>query len=68
MAVIKKYLGILPTNIYCTKIASKIARTYTDKHGLRELCKELLGVEISKQQQVVTGADTLSKSNKICCK
>ena len=62
MAVIKKYLGILPTNIYCTKIASKIARTYTDKHGLRELCKKLLGVEISKQQQSsYWGADTLSK-------
>ena len=63
MAVIKKYLGILPTNVYCTKIASKIARTYTDKHGLRELCKELLGVEISKQQQSsYWGADKLSKN------
>ncbi|MAJ24298.1 MAG: ribonuclease D [Rickettsiales bacterium] len=51
LAIIKKYLGVLPRNIYCTKIASKIARTYTDKHGLRELCKELLNIEISKQQQ-----------------
>ena len=51
LAIIKKYLGVLPTNIYCTKIASKLARTYTDKHGLRELCKELLNIEISKQQQ-----------------
>ena len=51
LAIIKKYLGVLPKNIYCTKIASKIARTYTDKHGLRELCKELLNIEISKQQQ-----------------
>ena len=51
LAIIKKYLGILPRNIYCTKIASKLARTYTDKHGLRELCKELLNIEISKQQQ-----------------
>ena len=63
LAVIKKYLGILPTNIYCTKIASKIARTYTDRHGLRELCKELLGVEISKQQQSsYWGAEILSKN------
>ena len=44
LAIIKKYLGVLPTNIYCTKIASKLARTYTDKHGLRELCKELLNI------------------------
>ena len=51
LAIIKKYLGVLPKNIYCTKIASKLARTYTDRHGLRELCKELLNVEISKQQQ-----------------
>ena len=38
-------------NVYCTKIASKIARTYTNNHGLKDLCKELLGVEISKKQQ-----------------
>ncbi len=63
LAVIKKYLGILPTNIYCTKIASKLARTYTDKHGLKELCKELLGKEISKQQQSsYWGTKILSKS------
>lgn len=51
VAVIKKNLGVIPTPIFCTKIASKLARTYTDRHGLRELCKELLSVEISKQQQ-----------------
>ena len=51
VAVIKKNLGVLPAPIFCTKIASKLARTYTDRHGLRELCKELLSVEISKQQQ-----------------
>tara|TARA_A100001011_G_C14291793_1_gene836527 strand:- start:1049 stop:1663 length:615 start_codon:yes stop_codon:yes gene_type:complete len=63
LALIKKYLGILPSNVYCTKIASKLARTYTDKHGLRELCKELLGIEISKQQQSsYWGANTLSKN------
>ena len=51
LAIIKKYLGVMPAPVYCTKIASKIARTYTDKHGLKEICKELLNVEISKQQQ-----------------
>jgi len=63
LGVIKKYLGIMPSNVYCTKIASKIARTYSDKHGLRELCRELLGVEISKQQQSsYWGAKNLSKN------
>ena len=63
LGVIKKYLGIMPSNVYCTKIASKIARTYSDKHGLRELCKELLGIEISKQQQSsYWGAKNLSNN------
>ena len=63
VAVIKKNLGILPTPIFCTKIASKLARTYTDRHGLRELCKELLNVEISKQQQSSDwGSKDLSKA------
>ena len=63
LAIIKKYLGVLPTKIYCTKIASKLARTYTDKHGLRELCKELLNIEISKQQQSsYWGGSKLSKN------
>ncbi|MBF96436.1 MAG: Ribonuclease D [Alphaproteobacteria bacterium MarineAlpha9_Bin4] len=51
VAILKEYLGVLCKSIYCTKIASKLARTYTDRHGLKELCKELLNVEISKQQQ-----------------
>ena len=51
MAAIKYALGIGLENIYCTKIASKIARTYTNNHGLKDLCKELLSVEISKKQQ-----------------
>ena len=55
MAVIKKYLGILPTNIYCTKIASKIARTYTDKHGLRELCKNYRSKYQSNNRVVTEG-------------
>ena len=63
VAMLKKYLGVLCNSIYCTKVASKLARTYTDKHGLKELCKELLNVEISKQQQSSDwGKMTLSKS------
>ena len=46
-----QYLGVVPEPLYCTKIASKLARTYTDRHGLKDLCSELLGVELSKQQQ-----------------
>lgn len=51
VAVLKAYLGV-PTNpIYCTKIVSKLVRTYTDRHGLKDLAAELIGVELSKQQQ-----------------
>ena len=51
MAALKHALKIDIKNVYCTKIASKVARTYTNNHGLKDLCKELLGVEISKKQQ-----------------
>lgn len=51
ITAIEKYLGIMCTPIFCTRIASRLTRTYTDKHGLKDLCSELLGVEISKQQQ-----------------
>lgn len=51
LAAIKKYLEIDLENIFCTKIASKLVRTYTDFHGLKELCRELLGIQLSKQQQ-----------------
>lgn len=51
IAVLSAYLGVECRPVYCTKIASKLVRTYTDKHGLRDLCREVLGVEISKQQQ-----------------
>ena len=51
VAVLKRYLGVDTRPIYCTKIASKLARTYTDRHGLKDLCSELIGVELSKQQQ-----------------
>ena len=51
VAVIQRYLGITCTPIYCTKIASKLARTFTDRHGLKDLCRDLLGVAVSKEQQ-----------------
>lgn len=51
LAAIKKYLEIDLENIFCTKVASKLVRTYTDSHGLKDLCRELLAIQISKQQQ-----------------
>jgi ribonuclease D len=51
MGVLHHAFGVMAAPVYCTKIASKIARTYTDRHGLKDLARELLGVEISKQQQ-----------------
>ena len=51
VAVLEHNIGPIGGNIYCTKIASKLARTYTDRHGLRDLCRELLRIDISKQQQ-----------------
>jgi ribonuclease D len=51
VAVIEKHLGVVFHNIFCTKIASKLVRTYTDSHGLKDLCRELLAVNLSKQQQ-----------------
>ncbi len=63
VAVIEKYLGLTVTPIYCTKIASKLVRTYTDRHGLKELCRELIGKDLSKQQQSSDwGADTLTEA------
>lgn len=63
IAVIEKYLGIETTPVYCTKIASKLVRTYTDRHGLKDLTSELLGIELSKQQQSSDwGAAKLSDS------
>lgn len=51
IAVIEHYLGVTCAPVYCTKIASRLVRTYTDRHGLKNLCQELLGIDISKQQQ-----------------
>jgi len=62
LAVLKKYLDIEVNNIYCTKIASRIGRTYSDKHGLKDLCKELLNIELSKAMQSSDwGAEELTK-------
>ncbi|MGA7324497.1 MAG: ribonuclease D [Rhodomicrobium sp.] len=51
IAVLLHYLGVTTRPVYCTKIAAKLVRTFTDRNGLKDLCRELLGVEISKQQQ-----------------
>jgi ribonuclease D len=51
MAVLKNRFGVVTGPVYCTKIASRLARTYTDRHGLKDLVRELLGVDMSKQQQ-----------------
>ena len=52
LGVLFETFGVMPTPVYCTKIASRLARTYTDKHGLKDLVRELLGVELSKQLQL----------------
>jgi ribonuclease D len=51
VALIRQYLGVAMQPLYCTRTASRLVRTYTDKHGLKDLCRELLGVDLSKQQQ-----------------
>jgi ribonuclease D len=51
IAVLHHYLGVLTGPVYCTKIASKLVRTFTDRHGLKDLCRDLLGIDLSKQQQ-----------------
>ena len=61
LAAIEHYMGVTAAPVFCTKIASKLVRTYTDRHGLKDLVRELLGKEISKQQQSSDwGADALS--------
>jgi len=65
-AILKHYLGVECTPLYCTKIVSSLVRTYTDKHNLRVLCQELLGVELNKQQQSSDwGSDTLTEEQKV---
>src|SRR5688500_1286692 len=61
VAVLEHAFGIMPQPVFCTKIASRLTRTYTDRHGLKDLCAELLGVSLSKAQQSSDwGADPLS--------
>ncbi|MBV9540284.1 MAG: ribonuclease D, partial [Alphaproteobacteria bacterium] len=63
VAMFKQYLGVVTAPIYCTKIASKLVRTYTDKHGLKDLVREVLNVDLSKQQQSSDwGATELSEA------
>ena len=66
IAVLRHGLGVRCAPNYCTKIASRLARTYTDRHGLKDICRELLGVDLSKQQQSSDwGAETLSDAQKV---
>lgn len=61
LAVLSRTFGVMPGPVYCTKIASRLTRTYTDRHGLKDLARELLGIDMSKQQQSSDwGADTLT--------
>jgi ribonuclease D len=61
LAMMAQAFGVMAGPVYCTKIASRLARTYTDKHGLKDLAREVLGVDLSKQQQTSDwGADSLS--------
>lgn len=63
IAALKNAFGVTTAPVYCTKIASKLVRTYTDRHGLKFLLQELLGIDISKQQQMSDwGAETLSEA------
>jgi ribonuclease D len=65
LASIQRYLGVMAEPVYCTKTASRLIRTYTDRHGLKDLVKELIGTEISKQQQTSDwGAPELSDAQK----
>ena len=63
LGILYKSFGTMPAPVYCTKIASRLVRTYTDRHGLKDLCRELLSVDLSKQQQSSDwGAETLSQA------
>ena len=65
IATLKLHLGVDTQNIYCTKIASRLTRTYTDRHGLKDLVRELLGIELDKQQQSSDwGAHVLTEQQK----
>lgn len=65
VAALYQYLKVLTQPIYCTKIASKLTRTFTDRHGLRDLCKELLSIDISKEQQTSDWGNTVLNSEQL---
>ena len=66
IAAVARYLNVSCAPVYCTKIASKLVRTYTDRHGLKDLCRELLGFDLSKEQQSSDwGAAELSKDQQL---
>ena len=63
IAALYRAFGVMATPLYCTKIASRLARTYTDKHGLKDLVREMLGIDLSKQQQLSDwGAEQLTEA------
>jgi ribonuclease D len=63
LGILHQSFGVMPSPVYCTKIASRLARTYTDKHGLKDLTRDLLGIEVSKQQQLTDwGAEDLTEA------
>jgi ribonuclease D len=63
VAVLQRYLGVTCRPVYCTKIASRLTRTFTDRHGLKDLCKDVLGIPLSKEQQSSDwGAEALSEA------
>lgn len=65
LGILQAYLGIMPGPIYCTRTASRLVRTYTDRHGLKDLVKELLNIDLSKQQQTSDwGSDELSDAQR----
>ena len=63
LALLYQTFGVMPAPVFCTKIASRLTRTYSDKHGLKDVVRDLLGVDLSKQQQLSDwGAETLSEA------
>src|SRR6202163_1838692 len=63
LGILLQTFGVMPGPVYCTKIASRLARTYSDKHGLKDLTRDLLGIDVSKQQQLTDwGAEDLTEA------
>ncbi len=65
MGILRHTLGVMPRPVYCTKVASRFARTWTDRHGLKDVCRDLLGVDLSKEEQSSDwGAENLTEAQK----